>query len=56
MLGTCHSIGCTVDGKSPRDIVAKINSGEIKVWFINILLISESTIYLIFVLFILSNS
>jgi len=31
MLGTCHSIGCTVDGKSPRDIVAKINSGEIKV-------------------------
>merc|ERR1711865_961019 len=31
ILGTCVSLGCTVDGKSPKDITAAINSGEIKV-------------------------
>jgi large subunit ribosomal protein L12e len=29
MLGTANSLGCTVDGKSPRDIQAGISDGEI---------------------------
>ena len=31
MLGTCVSVGCTVDGQSPRDIQSKIDAGEIEV-------------------------
>eukprot|EP01084_Bolivina_argentea_P303281 523576_1 len=31
MLGTCVSIGCTVEGEDPRDIQKKIKSGEITV-------------------------
>eukprot|EP00979_Chaetoceros_neogracilis_P009783 scaffold2222_cov201-Chaetoceros_neogracile.AAC.3 len=31
MLGTCNSIGCTVNGESPRDIQAGINDGEIEI-------------------------
>ena len=31
VLGTCLSLGCTVDKQSPKDVVAKINNGEIKV-------------------------
>jgi large subunit ribosomal protein L12e len=31
VLGTCLSIGCTVDKKSPKEIQAKIKSGDIKV-------------------------
>jgi len=31
ILGTCFSIGCTVEGESPRDIHEKINSGEIEI-------------------------
>jgi large subunit ribosomal protein L12e len=31
ILGTCQSVGCTVDGQHPHDIIDKINSGEIKI-------------------------
>jgi len=31
ILGTCLSVGCTVEGESPRSIVEKINSGEIPI-------------------------
>ena len=31
ILGTCISLGCTVDGKSPKEITKAINDGEIKV-------------------------
>ncbi len=31
ILGTCVSVGCTVDHEEPRDIIAKINDGEISV-------------------------
>ncbi|KAK5578789.1 hypothetical protein ACTFIV_009098 [Dictyostelium citrinum] len=31
ILGTCNSVGCKVNGKSPRDIQAGIQSGEIEV-------------------------
>merc|ERR1711881_210917 len=31
MLGTANSIGCTVDGESPMDIIEKINSGDIEI-------------------------
>jgi len=31
MLGTANSLGCTVDGRSPRDIQADIDSGDIKI-------------------------
>eukprot|EP00903_Cladosiphon_okamuranus_P011356 g10704.t1 len=29
MLGTCNSVGCTVNGQSPRDIQSGITEGEI---------------------------
>ncbi|KAG8963757.1 60S ribosomal protein L12 [Tulasnella sp. 419] len=31
ILGTCQSVGCTVDGQPPHDVIDKINSGEIEV-------------------------
>ncbi|KAN0091216.1 Ribosomal protein L11 [Tylopilus felleus] len=31
ILGTAQSVGCTVDGKPPHDIIDGINSGEIEV-------------------------
>jgi len=31
ILGTCVSVGCSVDGQNPRDVQAKIDAGEITV-------------------------
>ncbi len=31
ILGSCHSIGCTVNGKSPTEIHAEINAGTITI-------------------------
>ena len=31
ILGTCFSVGCTVDGQSPQDLIQKIQSGELEV-------------------------
>ncbi|KAJ1962126.1 hypothetical protein GGI12_002830 [Dipsacomyces acuminosporus] len=31
ILGTCFSVGCTVDGESPCDIQQKIDEGEIEI-------------------------
>jgi len=31
ILGTCYSVGCTVNGEHPTDITAKINSGELEI-------------------------
>ena len=31
VLGTCVSVGCTVDGESPRSIQAKVKEGKLKV-------------------------
>ncbi|TPX51839.1 hypothetical protein SeLEV6574_g00006 [Synchytrium endobioticum] len=31
ILGTCFSVGCTVDGQSPQDVSEKVASGEIDV-------------------------
>ena len=31
ILGTAQSVGCTVDGRPPHDIIEAINSGEIEV-------------------------
>jgi len=31
ILGTCFSIGCSVEGESPRDITTKIQQGEIEI-------------------------
>ncbi|KAI9343454.1 60S ribosomal protein L12A [Zopfochytrium polystomum] len=31
ILGTCFSVGCTVDGSSPQDISEKVASGEIEI-------------------------
>merc|ERR1712201_59557 len=28
ILGTCQSVGCTVDGMAPHDVIDKINAGE----------------------------
>jgi len=31
MLGTAQSIGCTIDGMAPHDVIDGINSGEIEI-------------------------
>jgi len=31
ILGTCNSIGCTVNGESPRDIQSQIDDGSIEI-------------------------
>jgi len=31
ILGTCQSVGCTVDSSNPHDIIDKIKNGEIEV-------------------------
>lgn len=31
ILGTCNSIGCSVNGESPRDIQSSIDDGEIEI-------------------------
>jgi large subunit ribosomal protein L12e len=31
VLGTCQSVGCTVEGSHPHDIIDKINAGEMEV-------------------------
>jgi large subunit ribosomal protein L12e len=31
ILGTAFSVGCTVDGESPKDISDKIDEGEIEI-------------------------
>ncbi|KAF7991998.1 hypothetical protein HCN44_010824 [Aphidius gifuensis] len=31
ILGTCQSVGCTVEGRAPHDIIEDIDSGEIEV-------------------------
>ena len=31
MLGTAFSVGCTVNGEAPMDILAKIKEGELEI-------------------------
>ena len=31
ILGTAQSVGCTVDGQPPHDVIDSINSGELEV-------------------------
>jgi len=31
ILGTCMSVGCTIDGRHPRDVTDAVNSGEMEV-------------------------
>lgn len=31
ILGTAQSVGCTVDGKPPHDVIEAINDGDIEV-------------------------
>lgn len=31
ILGTCQSVGCTVEGRHPHDVIDQINSGELEV-------------------------
>mmetsp|Transcript_27194 Transcript_27194/g.45355 ORF Transcript_27194/g.45355 Transcript_27194/m.45355 type:complete len:94 (-) Transcript_27194:214-495(-) len=31
ILGTCNSIGCTVNGESPRDMQSMIDDGEVDI-------------------------
>lgn len=30
ILGTCYSVGCQVDGRSPKDVSDDISNGEIE--------------------------
>jgi large subunit ribosomal protein L12e len=31
ILGTCVSVGCTVDGKDPKDLQQEIDDGEVEI-------------------------
>ncbi|CAD6241469.1 GSCOCG00009266001-RA-CDS [Cotesia congregata] len=31
ILGTCQSVGCTVEGRPPHDLIDEINAGELEV-------------------------
>lgn len=31
ILGTCQSVGCTVEGRAPHDMIDDVNSGDIEV-------------------------
>ncbi len=31
VLGTCVSVGCTIDGKSPKDVQKSIDAGDIDI-------------------------
>ena len=31
ILGTCQSVGCTVEGQPPHDIIDKINDNEMEI-------------------------
>lgn len=31
ILGTCVSVGCTVEGKSPKQVISEINEGTITI-------------------------
>lgn len=31
ILGTAQSIGCTIDGQAPHDVIDGINSGEVEI-------------------------
>ncbi|XP_056638395.1 60S ribosomal protein L12 [Diorhabda carinulata] len=31
VLGTAHSVGCTIDGKAPHDLIDEINAGTLEV-------------------------
>ncbi|PNF36104.1 60S ribosomal protein L12 [Cryptotermes secundus] len=31
ILGTCQSVGCTVEGRHPHDVIDQINNGELEV-------------------------
>ena len=34
VLGTCLSMGCTVDKMNAKKVIEKINNGDLKVWFL----------------------
>lgn len=42
ILGTAFSVGCQVDGKSPKDISDRIKSGEIEGSFFSLLVVGLS--------------
>lgn len=31
ILGTAQSVGCTIDGTAPHDMIVKVNSGELDI-------------------------
>jgi len=31
ILGTCQSVGCTVEGQHPHDVVDQVNSGQVEI-------------------------
>ena len=31
VLGTCVAVGCSVDGQNPRDVIEKIQNGEVEI-------------------------
>ena len=39
ILGTAQSVGCTIDGDHPHDVIDKVNSGELEVPEVWVLLV-----------------
>ena len=48
MLGTAQSVGCTVDGEPPHDIIDKINEGEIDIPVLSLSFLFLSLFYCFF--------
>ena len=41
ILGTAQSVGCTIDGSHPLDVIKQIDSGELEVPEVSFLLCSH---------------
>lgn len=48
ILGTAQSVGCSIDGRHPHDIIDDINSGAIECPAVSIYLLTETAVIKLF--------
>lgn len=44
ILGTCYSVGCQVDGRSPKDVSDDVTNGEIESMLLRVVQNGTNTI------------
>lgn len=44
ILGTCYSVGCQVDGRSPKDVSDDVTNGEIESMLLRVVRSGSNTI------------